>query len=71
LRALEQAMLRQDPNLAAPSRTADPAAPPEDAERPRPAARLTSFVGRDRERAALAELLGARSPAVVDRMRVR
>jgi hypothetical protein len=71
LRALEQAMLRQDPNLAAPSRAADPTAPPEDAERPRLAAQLTSFVGRGPGAAALAELHGARSPAVVDRMRVQ
>jgi predicted ATPase/DNA-binding SARP family transcriptional activator len=66
LRALEQAMLRQDPTLAAPPRPA-PARPqpgpepePAEAERPTLAPRLTSFIGRNRERAKLAELLGAR-----------
>jgi predicted ATPase/DNA-binding SARP family transcriptional activator len=53
LRELEQAMLRQDAALAAPPR----------ARRAEPsplAMRLTSFVGRDRERLALRELLGSR-----------
>ncbi|HEX5882448.1 MAG TPA: BTAD domain-containing putative transcriptional regulator, partial [Actinomycetota bacterium] len=53
LRELEQAMLRQDAALAAP-----PRAPR--AEPPPLAMRLTSFVGRDRERLALRELLGSR-----------
>jgi predicted ATPase/DNA-binding SARP family transcriptional activator len=74
LRALEQAMLRQDPTLAAPTPAARPSEAPtrgqeqqvsaaeaEEAEEP-PALprRLTSFIGRDRERVALAELLAAR-----------
>jgi predicted ATPase/DNA-binding SARP family transcriptional activator len=53
LRELEQAMLRQDATLTAPRRA------PRD-ERPAPVVRLTSFVGRNRERLALRELLGSR-----------
>ena len=57
LRELEQAMLRQDATLAAPPRA--PEREPEP-EQPALAARLTSFVGRDRERSALRELLASR-----------
>ena len=80
LRALEQAMLRQDPTLAAPTRSIQPVPAQEalteeslieeppgskrtrelEEGRPTLAARLTSFIGRDRERATLAELLRAR-----------
>jgi predicted ATPase/DNA-binding SARP family transcriptional activator len=80
LRALEQAILRQDPTLATPARSIQPVPAQEalteeslteeppgskrtrelEEGRPTLAARLTSFIGRDRERATLAELLRAR-----------
>jgi predicted ATPase/DNA-binding SARP family transcriptional activator len=53
LRNLEQAMLRQDPWLAAPLRALEE-------EPPALPSRLTSFVGRTRERAVLRELLMSR-----------